>query len=204
MAISEERKAKLIEKHRDINADWMWWDAAYDDFKSICTILGIDLDKNEPSFSGFWSQGDGASFTGSFSPRDILDAPAKMREHAPRDEELHRIADELCELNIIYLAKFLGTIRRSAAHYCHSNTMISEIELSDEEEDFWPDEVFGIVDASFQQLMRDLADWLYEALENEHDHRTSDEEVWEAIVANELDEEEEEEDEDGDGDGDAA
>jgi hypothetical protein len=200
MAISDERKAELIEKYRDININYEWWDAAYDDFKSICTILGIDLDKNEPSFSGFWSQGDGASFTGSFSPRDILDAPAKMREHAPKDEELHRIADELCELNIIYLTKFWGSIRRDDTRYCHSNTMVGEIATLNEEPDYWPDEVFGIVDASFQQLMRDLADWLYEVLEKEYDWRTSDEEVWEAIVANELDEEEEEEEDEEDED----
>lgn len=189
--MTEEQKAALIERYRDINVDHYWWDATYDDFAAICKILGIDLSKNEPSFSGFWSQGDGASFTGIFSPFGIEKAPALMREHAPKDEELHRIADKLCEINLIYFAKFYGIIHRSG-YYCHSHTMSVEIYMGDEGGDYWPDEVFSIVETTFLDLMRDLADWLYSKLEVEYDHLTSDEAVWDAIVANELDEVEEE------------
>lgn len=190
--MTEDQKAALIERYRDINVDYRWWDYTYDDFAVICKILGIEMDKHGPSFSGFWSQGDGASFTGSFTPVGIEKAPALMREHAPKDEELHRIADKLCEINLIYFAKFYGSIKRSG-HYCHSHAMSVEIGMSDEEEDYWPDEVFEIVETTFQDLMRDLADWLYAQLEAEYDHLTSDEVVWDAIVANELDEAEEEE-----------
>ena len=185
---------ELIEKYREINVNYKWWDSTYDDFNRICEILGIELDRHEPSFSGFWCQGDGASFTGDFSPRHILDAPEKMRTYASKDEELHRIADKLADLNLIYLAKFWGRISRSNSLYVHSNTMISEIEIWDEEEGFWSQDVFDIVESEFQQLMRDLADWLYSTLDREYDHLTSDEAVWESIVANELDEEEEDED----------
>ena len=189
--MTEDQRAALIERYRYINVDYLWWDTTFDDFAAICKILGIDLSKNEPSFSGFWSQGDGASFTGHFSPFGIEKAPALMREHAPKDEELHRIADKLCEINLIYFAKFYGTITRSG-NYWHSNTMGVEIHMSDEEDDYWPDEVFSIVEETFLDLMRDLADWLYEALEVEYDYLTSDEVVWNAIEANELDEPEEE------------
>lgn len=181
---------ELIEKYRDINVDYKWWDSTYDDFNRICEILGIELDRHEPTFSGFWSQGDGASFTGGFYPKNIEDAPEKIRTYAPKDEELHRIADKLADLNLIYLAKFWGRIARSTSNYVHSNTMSVEIGEWDEEEGFWSQEVFDIVESEFQQLMRDLADWLYSTLHREYDHLTSDEAVWESIVANELEEDE--------------
>lgn len=191
--MTEDQKAALIERYRDINVRYEWWDATYDNFAEICKILCIELDKNEPSFSGFWSQGDGASFTGHFSPYGVEKAPALMREHAPKDEELHRIADKLCEINLIYFAKFYGDITRSG-YYCHSHTMGVEIVVwdEDEDEDYWPDEVFSIVEETFLDLMRDLADWLYKTLEAEYYYLTSDEAVWDAIEANELDEVEEE------------
>ena len=47
------------------------------------------------------------------------------------------------------------------------------------------------VEQGLQELFRDLAGWLYQTLEREYDHLTSDEEVWETIVANELHLEEE-------------
>ena len=44
-------------------------------------------------FRGFASQGDGASFEGQYS--HARGAARAIRAHAPKDEELHRIADEL-------------------------------------------------------------------------------------------------------------
>lgn len=56
--------------------------------------------------------------------------------------------------------------------------------------DDWADEVQAIVDEKMTDLMRALADWLYKHLEQEYDYLTSEEVVWEAIQANELDKEE--------------
>jgi hypothetical protein len=64
----------LIEKHRDINTDYDWWDCTYDHFAEDMRIKHIEVDKM--LFSGFWSQGDGASFTGSIS-----DSKAFMETH---------------------------------------------------------------------------------------------------------------------------
>jgi hypothetical protein len=54
----------FINKHRDFNVNHDWWDSTYDDFRQICEILGVDPNtRRDPDvrFSGFWSQGDGAS-----------------------------------------------------------------------------------------------------------------------------------------------
>jgi len=180
-------KQELIDKYRDINVDYQWWDFTESDFRSICKRMGVELDKGEPSFSGFWSQGDGASFTGSYFAAFAESAPQEIRNYAPADEELHRIADELCLLARMYFPAYV-TIGRSGGRYVHECTMyVNEVEPKYGELDEWAPEVYEAVERGVQDLMRDLARWYYRALEREHDHLTSDEVVWEAIQANELD-----------------
>jgi len=209
--MNEERKAALIERYRDINVDHDWWGCVYENFERVCTILGITLEQRalrtvggwaryEPDieFSGFWSQGDGAAWTGvyrawewAFLHRvhtyDI--APAKIREHAPNDEELHRIADELCLLARIYYPAY-ASVERAGRNI----QRLACCEPVEEDDDDYAEEVHSHVEETLEQLFRDLADWLYVQLEKEYEHLTSDEVVWDTIQANELDEEEEDED----------
>ena len=199
----------FIDAHRDFNVGHDWWDSVYSDLHQICEILGIDLDKNEPSFSGFWSQGDGASWTGSYNATKLLRgyetagtkhptydfAPQKIREHAPKDEELHRIADELCLLARVYFPTYIQ-VHRHNSHYVHSSTMYVEtLELcvggewyADYHDHGIADEVLEHVNDTLQGLFRDLADWLYTTLETEYDYLTSDEAVIESLEANEIEE----------------
>ena len=191
----------FIDKHRDFNVGHDWWDSTYDNFNHICEILGIDLDKDEPSFSGFWSQGDGASWTGSYRAIKGFDkrseptydlAPQKIREHAPKDEELHRIADELCLLARIYNPVW-ARVGRYGSHYVHSSTMcVSEWEYWDEDIGFeGVDEAIAyLIEETLLTQFRALADWLYSTLEKEHEYLTSDEAVIESLKANEIEEDE--------------
>ena len=192
----------FINAHREINVDHEWWDSTYDDFGQICTILGIELDRDEPSFSGFWSQGDGASWTGRYraqglgyaglEPLYTYDwAPAKIREHAPQDEELHRIADELCLLARIYGPTY-AIVRRHDSRYVHSSTMcVSEWEYYDERDmDDVDEKIIDHVEEALLHAFQALAQWLYKTLEAEYDYLTSDEAVIETLEANEIEEDE--------------
>jgi hypothetical protein len=193
----------FIDEHRHFNVEHDWWDAVYDDFREICEILGIELDAREPLFSGFWSQGDGASWTGRYraqglgyaglEPLYTYDiAPIKIREHAPQDEELHRIADELCLLARIYRPVY-AKVSRHSSHYVHSSTIqIGEWEYYDDiDMDDVASEIQEHIETTLLDLFRDLADWLYKTLESEYDHLTSDEVVIESLEANEIEEDEE-------------
>lgn len=51
---------RLIDKHRDINTDYDWWDGVYDDW--IEKLEGLGFTEPKIWFSGFSSQGDGACF----------------------------------------------------------------------------------------------------------------------------------------------
>ena len=195
--MNEDNKKALIERHRDINVKHDWWDSAYDDFYKICSIIGVDVDIGEPSFTGFASQGDGASFTGKYWPH-AFDAkaqeqhnfyelaPTKIREHAPEDTELHRIADELCMLSRVYFPLHINIARFGRSSYVHEQTMDCYVEPMDGDPDDWAEEVHAHVQAEGEMLMRDLARWLYRTLEDEYDYLTSDEAVWAAILDNEL------------------
>ena len=185
--MTDDRKAALIERYQNINVDHEWWDSVYDDFHSICKRMGIDLDRHEPSFAGFWSQGDGASFTGIFNA-DVADtAPETIRNYAPIDKELHRIADELCMLGRIYYRAYARVGRPYGSHHCHQYTMfVTDYEPLVGDIDDWADEVHEAVEKGLQELFRDLAGWLYSTLEQEYDYLTSNEGVWDTIVANDM------------------
>jgi hypothetical protein len=209
--MNEERKAELIERHRHINVNHEWWEHLYEEFDRVCKILGIDLDpvgrlrqrqRPDIEFSGFCSQGDGASWSGVYrawhyeagymhrvNTYDL--APEGIREYAPRDKELHRIAGELCMLARLYYPAYAQVAK--SGHYSHAFTMhLSHYEPLEGDEDDWADEVHRHVEDTLTDLFRDLADWLYARLEQGYNYLTSDEAVWDTIEANELDEEEEE------------
>lgn len=191
----------FIDQHRDINVDHDWWDADYEDFHRICKILGIEVDKDEPAFSGFASQGDGASWTGTywaqygFGPEPIATydlAPQKIREYAPTDEVLHTIADELCLLARIY-HPVVATVRRHDSRYAHSMTMcVSEWDYYDDiiGSEGVDDDIAELIEETLLTQFRALADWLYATLEVSYDYLTSDEAVIASLEANDIEEDE--------------
>ncbi len=99
-------RGKARDWYRQHHADSNWYENVYEDFREVCGIFGIDLRQRvfrlsngrfmeEPCiwFSGFCSQGDGACFEGRWHWQPAT--PRKIREYAPQDRELHRIADTL-------------------------------------------------------------------------------------------------------------
>jgi len=188
----------FLDQHRDINLDHDWWDFVYNDFGCICTMLGIHLDNNETSFSGFCSQGDGASWTGQYNTMQITPwgtpnkatydlAPALIREYAPEDKTLHAIADELCMLSRVYYPSYV-TVRRHNSRYAHEMTMcIGDIEPCDAAAEY-ADEVTDALEEALLVQFRALAVWLYNTLEREHDYLTTDEAVADTLKANEIEE----------------
>ena len=167
------------------------WQFVFEDAKRAADILGIDIDlrrgSREPAiyFSGFCNQGDGACFEGSY--RYAKGATKKIREYAPQGTELHRIADELQNIQRRNFYKLHATMRHHG-HYSHSGCMSVSVEHEDD-----PYRDIGDAEDDITQLMRDFADWIYDQLEKEYEYQCSDNVVEESIIANEY-----EFDEDGD------
>ena len=61
-ALPDDVQERLLEEHRDLNVHHDWSDETIDEFKAKAFALGISV--GSVYWSGFWSQGDGACFTG--------------------------------------------------------------------------------------------------------------------------------------------
>lgn len=208
LALSPARRDELLEKHRNTNVEFDWWDAVYEQFTEQLKEIGVqvaycskrthnDRTYNEPQifFSGFWSQGDGACFAGEVCDwNKLLTAMGEDRFIPFATEEGWNFG---CT---------------AGGRYCHSGTMDFEGEMHlpenpfDEDQELLQYEAWKVgkltdedTDGLYERLktkFKDLADDLYRRLEEEHDYQTSDEQVIEYILehaADELVEDEEEE-----------
>lgn len=154
-------------KHIDIQPYDQWHEHVIEDFcDNICPHFGLDVNYSDVQFSGFWSQGDGASFTGDFSLYDV--SPAELKASLPTEVELHQLVDRLYVFAEDH-PTIEGTITRLSSRYSHSNTMLIGEFTSDldyctvEADDFLP------YQGEVLQIFRQLADWLYSRLSNEYD-----------------------------------
>jgi hypothetical protein len=163
------------------------WYAACDAFlpemepyQTAARILGITFatgrdNTSDIRWSGFSSQGDGASFVGIY--RYSAEAAQAIRAEFPEDKTLHSIADTLAEIQAHYSAHLKAEITQRG-HYVHSRTM--------QLEEYTPDD---LTDADLDLLlvtMRRYADWIYICLEDDYNAQREDEYIAEAIIANEF------------------
>ncbi len=130
-------------------------------------------------FSGFCSQGDGASFEGYLS--HAKGAAARIRDYAPTDATLHGIADRLRAIQRRNFYQLAAEVSHRGRHY-HEYTM--SIDVTRDSPNWQPptEEAVEIV----TEALRDLARWLYRQLEAEYEHLTSDEAIEEGIIVNEY------------------
>lgn len=190
--LADAAMEKARDWYREGGFDYDWYGAVYEDFQQIAEILGLRLktrsmrlngvgSRQKPCiwFRGFWSQGDGACFETFYSYRK--NAPRRIREHAPQDAALHRIADALQAVQ----RRNFYQLRAEASHrghYYHEYCMTVSVERdSPTYQDMTADAEDTVAEA-----LRDLARWLYRQLEREHEYLTSDEAVDEVIAANEY------------------
>ncbi|MDQ2067213.1 antitoxin of toxin-antitoxin stability system [Xinfangfangia sp. CPCC 101601] len=176
--------------YREGAFDHDWYDAVYEDFQRITEILGIRLRTRTSRlmgggisespciwFTGFWSQGDGAAWEGSYSfSKGVCSA---IRSYAPMDRELHRIADALVAVQRRNFYQLQAEVRHRGRYY-HAFTMdIAVTRESPVGQDLTDDAESTVTD-----LLRDLARLLYRQLEQEYDYLSSDAAVDEAVLTN--------------------
>ena len=191
--LSKEAKERARDAFReDEGRDW---EPEYEWYETAAKLLGIDLTerrtrrsgKNEMvaytantiQYSGFWSQGDGASFTGDFT--FVPGCCQSIRNEFPQDTTLHEIADSLTAMNnalrLLEGKKLSGKITHGhrGGNYVHSGTMDATA-YDDEGE-----ELDIETSDRFRDLMREFADWIYKGLEADYDACTSDEAIDERL-----------------------
>jgi hypothetical protein len=188
--LPEVAKGRARAWYREGGFDHDWYDAVYEDFQRIAEILGIRLNtrtvrliggrtREDPCiwFSGFSSQGDGASWTGTYAYRKS--ATADLRAYAPKDQTLHSIAARLqaAQRQNFYQLSAKVTHRGNYYHAYSMDIAVTRDGPSSQE-------IAGDAEAIIVDALRDLANWLYRQLDQEYDHLTSDEAVDETLIAN--------------------
>lgn len=183
--MNDETKDELIEKYWDINVDHDWWEFTYDEFKLQMLEKGITV--ADMNFTGFYSQGDGASFTGRIDMVQFL----KIHELEQRFMAATFFAGQ---------GELWADIDRGNSRYYHENSIVVTVvrdNYNNYEEGSTRYEVYetmnDVLDAEHDDLeekvteiCRSYMQDLYSKLRQEYEYLTSREVVWETIVANEL------------------
>ena len=181
--LTDTAKEKARDWYRRGALDYDWWDGILEDFVHICSLLGIETHTPDIFFSGFYSQGYGASFRGNYTyKKGCVNA---LTDYAPDDKELRRVAEELASVQRKNFYQLRASIGKQSSRYTHEMTMFVDVERDDDKE--------PTADAQdcLEECMRELARWLYRTLEAEYEYLRSNEPVDEALLANayEFDEE---------------
>jgi len=187
--LSPEAKKNAIDRNRYYNIEsYDWWEPIIEGFTEEMEAIGMaDIDCQ---FSGFYSQGDGASFTGKVKDNElflkeigITPASVGLGDKTPRkfDTALASIAEN------IYI-----TIQRNDRNHYHHNTISANVEVDGDEEieldlglgmiiEIDVNDVCERIDPIITDWAREKSKGLYNSLETYHDELTSDETIAEDL-----------------------
>ena len=149
-----------------------------DDVKRIFPLFGVTVDR--VGYSGFWCQGDGAHFVGSWSAADVK--PGALKQEAPTDEVLHGIAAKFERIALLFpLASF--TVKHSG-RYSHENCTDFSFSFPDENGDETDAPGATQAEKDLTETAKRAMRWIYKQLEDAYDWDRADEQVDETIEAN--------------------
>lgn len=193
MVASSQRTA-LLEKYRYINVEYSdWSDSVQEMFTEEMKDIGVDVDRIY--YSGFWSQGDGACFTGSLSDaRKYLD-----HHHVDQFPMIRKLLDAGGAVYVKCEHRGRYYHENCTFFWVDADTLTGMLpqptEFHEQVAEQWQhmlDKEIGDFEEAVVEQWRTYMRNLYRNLEDQYDHLTGDEAVWDTIEANELIEEVEE------------
>ncbi|QOI72053.1 hypothetical protein pEaSNUABM50_00029 [Erwinia phage pEa_SNUABM_50] len=178
--LNAEQQARAIEAHRDINLDdnSIWCDFIQERFHSELNEFGFE--EVESRYSGFCSQGDGASFTADNVDIEKFLRKTKRWTHYRSLHEFIRINDITCKV-----------VRDNGSRYVHYNTTEAtlsgnwHIDLSPKQESLYTE-----LEKEIDNFITEKGQEYYSELDKHYYHLLEDEQVKETIIANEMEFEE--------------
>ena len=172
--LSGKARERALETCRHWNVeDSDWWEYVYEEWKEKLAELGYnDVDIR---FSGFWSQGDGASFTGK------VDVHKWLESHNMKEKMSVGMFDDICNYFSVTVERLYGS------RYVHEHTV--DVVIGDNYCSTWTDELENLSDQIRCQIkdeVHDLSCEIYRDLEREYEGQVSDEAVIDSLEANEV------------------
>jgi hypothetical protein len=201
--LSQRAKDKALQWFSE-SLDHEWWEHIYEHAKADGPERGFEIE--DVRFSGFWSQGDGASWTGRVDLQKFLEY--HLKEDDP-DYSRYFVLQAIVNENNGWVERYTN-VNRSGFHYVHDNMMrlesisysnLEDLDADDEErlQEEGPLQRADIYQlregADIDQLIDALETWIleeaqayarqiYKDLESEYDHLVSEESLIEAAEAN--------------------
>jgi hypothetical protein len=146
-----------------------------DNCREVLEHVGIAVD--DIFYSGFWSQGDGACFTGTLTLEPT--ALEWVEKNYPTDSTLHANVEDILDC-LAALPEEPAVYMTHHGHYYHYKSISFQWEYDTDDETLnrWiaehsEDELSGL-EESVQTSLRALMRWVYNVLESEYDWQTSE------------------------------
>lgn len=193
----DELTPKAQEKARDWYRDMLdrsgdnsFAELVMEEVARIAETLGIALKTTrggDPvSWSGFYSQGDGASFEGRYAApeKPALEA---IKEEFPTELKLHAIAAELDAFQERYGRRLVAEITRNGrSNYVHAYTVDIDVCEQDEAADDGLVNVSPTTEKAITDEMRNFMAWIWDKLRQAYEGEREDESIADNIRANEY------------------
>ena len=179
--LGEEAREKACQQVGESMTDNdFWWCDTFNLFVERCEEYGMTIDVEDIQFSGFGSQGDGASFR-----RDDIDVEKLLQALGIKmsDEIKEKVLDYIYEVNISrtsYRAYHEQTV--------HVQILIDEDALAEEEEGIiqYIHDIADTIECKLENLKDDLCQQLYNDLRQEYEYFYGEEYVDELAYDNNM------------------
>jgi hypothetical protein len=165
--LSDKAKEYAISEY---DHDYDWFDSTYEWYVEKAEEIGYCTSAKEMQFSGFWSQGDGASIAGTFNVENWL--------------KLNKLGNKYRALLMAAKEYDLEVHIRQSGNYVHSRTLCANYDTY-----YLDDKPYKqLVEVASQMLDQaiTLSDDMYETLEKEYEYITSEEYFSELADANDY------------------
>lgn len=186
--LSDEAKTKAINSERNSDNLEYHYSGEVEYYQDVLKNIGFT--NVEISFSGFYSQGDGASFTADYDSRLInLD---ELKNHNTELYSLMTRIDSVFGTSGLTSDNIItASVKRVSRHYSHHNTVaIDDIAINGEDEWITEDsriyKAFEAIENYLSSLKDDLCYIIYNSLEREYNYQTSDEYIAELLTINDY------------------
>ena len=164
--LSDEVKEKVRDRYRKDYPDTKWWWPIYEDVISKSKEYGITLEDEDIQFTGFWSQGDGASFVSK-----------EINNYKFADKVGIKANKEVLDTIELY-------IDRTIVNYSHENSVHATAVYNDLPSKY--EKKAEELTDKLEEVKNMLCTELYSNLENYYDELTSDEYIDNEIMENDL------------------
>lgn len=184
----EDIKAKVLKYHEVKACEYDdWYSDIYDDTRAEMLTKGIDIDHVPKSsscgisFTGFHSQGDGASFTGWLNLKEFLEAHKDILMKVP---ELYHMLGTAGQEPLVDIECFLVRVN---ARYYHEKTVelrwdVQWVDESVDDELIPIGDLMNFIEDDIQDQCRQYMRDLYKKLEVGYDYLLSEQ----CLIDNDL------------------